>query len=116
MFCDKTDLPRIRMREQAYAIGGQPWALRSTAAIKVPLHGGFSISNHALGRSIERGVSKTNIQDAIDHPLHKTGVTLDSKGRPSYQLIGERATIAVNPDTGMIASTWKTKAGLRRKY
>jgi hypothetical protein len=33
-FCDKTDLPRIRMREKAYAIGGQPKALRKARAVR----------------------------------------------------------------------------------
>lgn len=116
-FTDSTGLPRIPKREKAYGIGAQPRGLRVDPRPKmIALPGGMTMSTHALEQSIARGVSKVDIYDTIKQPLHRTSVRLDQRGRPSYQIIGQRATIAVNPDTGVVPSTWKTGRGRLKKY
>lgn len=116
-YTDKHGLPRLPHREKAYGIGPQPRALRKDPRpMVIELPAGLTMSRHALGQSAARGVGEIDIRDAIARPLHKTGVRVDDRGRASYQIIGERATIAVNPNTDKVASTWKTKARLRRKY
>ena len=71
---------------------------------------------HLLERSAERGVSKDAINDAISSPLHVKPVKYDEKGRPSKQYIGKDATVSVNPDTGVVTSTWVTGSKTRKKY
>jgi hypothetical protein len=116
-FVDERGLRRLPKREKAYGIGvDQPRALRAIGLSRVKITADVSASRHALERSIERGIPRKDLIDAIEHPLHRTEVTRDSAGRPSYKLIGRRATIAVNPETGLIVSTWKTKSRLRRKH
>jgi hypothetical protein len=40
--------------------------------------------------------------------LQKGKIKTDSKGRKSIQYIGEKATVAINPDTGNIVTIWPT--------
>lgn len=116
-FSDAKGLTRQPLREKGYGIGGQPRALKVDPRPKtIALPGGLTMSRHALDQSVGRGVGEADIRDAISRPLHRTGTRTDGEGRLSFQIIGERATIAVNPKTDVVASTWKTKARLRRKY
>jgi hypothetical protein len=48
--------------------------------------------------------------DAIRNPLDKRPVKYDSQGRPSQRSIGEKAEVAVNPDTNTIVSVNPTSS------
>lgn len=115
-FSDAKGLTRQSLREKAYGIGDQPRALRSAANLPVSLPGGLTVSRHALGRAAQRGVSKADIVDALGRPLHKTEVRVDKMGRRSYQVIGERVTIAVNPETGVVSTAWRTGRRRLKRY
>ena len=67
-----------------------------------------TISIHSLIRSESRGVSSSDIADALTSYLQKGKIKTDSKGRKSIQYIGEKATVAINPDTGNIVTIWPT--------
>jgi hypothetical protein len=113
---EKNGLVRQYQREKAYGIGAQPRGLkRPTPAPSKKLPAGLTASQHTIDRSIERGVSLSHIEDAIKKPLHTLPIKIKN-GKPSYQMIGEYATIAINPDTGVITTTWLTGKRTRKKY
>ena len=74
-----------------------------------------SLSSHVYDQMQSRNVSIEGIKDAIIHPLKMSETKYDSLGRPSLQVIGEKATIAINPEDGNIISTWPTHTKLARK-
>ena len=65
-------------------------------------------SKHATERTQERGISQSNIDDALNNPLKVTDVKYDSQGRPSIKYIGTNATVVVNPTTGKIITVHGT--------
>lgn len=71
---------------------------------------------HAEIRKIERDISDTDINDAINNPLHKGDVVTDKFGRRSVRYIGEKATVCINPDTGAVVTTWRTGTKTANKY
>lgn len=73
-------------------------------------------TDHVNDRKEERGVSEEAINDAIENPLHITEIRYDEKGRPSQKYIGALATVAINPDTNLIVSCWKTGKRYLKKY
>lgn len=73
------------------------------------------ISIHAQERMEKRDVSMSDIEDAIKNPLHMGSIKTDKRGR-SVRLTGEKATVNINPDTGMIITAWKTGEKTKRKY
>lgn len=75
-----------------------------------------SISAHTVDRAGERGVSQSAALDALRHPLHIGDITVDEQGRRSQRFIGTDATVNINPDTGNIATVWKTGKNTRKKY
>ncbi|MCM1156358.1 MAG: hypothetical protein NC314_13365 [Roseburia sp.] len=54
--------------------------------------------------------------DAIKEPLHGGDVVISDKGQKSIKFIGREVTVAVNPDTGVISTLWKTETRVRKKY
>lgn len=87
--------------------------VRTTAANGIEVK---SVSIHTLDRANERGVSNTAIIDALENPLSIRDVVVDDLGRKSQRFIGEMATVNVNPDTGKIATVWKTGEKTKKKY
>ena len=73
-------------------------------------------SEHAKKRMDERGVTQEQIDDAIANPLHREQIKTDGQSRRSQKVIGREATAVVNPDTGVIITTYRTKSRYRRKY
>ncbi len=66
------------------------------------------VSDHVIDQMKARNVTMESIMDAIKNPL-KTGETKhDDIGRPSFTVVGKKATIAVNPDTGNVITTYPT--------
>lgn len=67
-------------------------------------------SKHSLNQKINRKVKTSDELDAIRNPLDKRPVKYDSQGRPSQRSIGEKAEVAVNPDTNTIVSVNPTSS------
>lgn len=61
-----------------------------------------SVSNHAIDRAIERKVTATNAKEALINPLKTGKIKTDQEGRPSQKYVGEKATVSINPETGVI--------------
>lgn len=73
------------------------------------------VSQHTVERMAERDVTVESLKDAILHPLQIKPVKYDELGRPSFEVIGEKATIAINPETGNIVTTHKTHSKTVKK-
>lgn len=67
-----------------------------------------SVSDHIVQRMAERSVEMESIKDAIERPLDIRPVKYDQYGRPSFVVIGRRATLAINPETGCLTTTYPT--------
>lgn len=66
------------------------------------------ISAHTFQRLKERNVTAEAIKDALEHPLKTSEVKYDAEGRPSVTLTGRKATVSINPDTGIIVTVYPT--------
>lgn len=66
------------------------------------------ISQHAYERIEERNVTLEAVKDAIEHPLKTGEIKYDADGRPSFKIIGRKATISINPETGVITTVYPT--------
>ena len=68
---------------------------------------------------MNRQVKSSDELDAIRNPLDVRPVKVDSLGRPSQRIIGEKAEIVINPETGKVVSinptSSKKAARLKRK-
>ena len=73
------------------------------------------VSDHVIVRMNERKVDVADIIDAIENPLSITPIKIDEKGRKSFKQIGERATVAINPETGVLTTVHKTHTRLVKK-
>jgi SPP1 gp7 family putative phage head morphogenesis protein len=74
------------------------------------------ISQHLVDRSLERNVSIDDIKDALINPLKIFPVKVDIYGRPSKKYGGAKVTVAVNPETGNIATTYPTSTNRAKKW
>lgn len=68
----------------------------------------LSLTDHVLDQAIERGVTVDEMLDAVDNSLMDKPVKIDELGRPSFQRIGSKATVSINPDNYNVTSTWPT--------
>lgn len=75
-----------------------------------------SISDHASSQAQNRKVTTENIIDTIKNPLYIRKITVDDLGRKSQRFIGNKATVNINPDTGIITTLWPTGTKTRNKY
>lgn len=66
------------------------------------------LSKHVLERLQERNVKIEDIKDALESPLKIGTVKYDQLGRPSVVMVGSNATVAINPETGIITTTYPT--------
>ena len=67
-----------------------------------------SLTEHVLDQAIDRGVTVDEMLDAVDNGLMDKPVKVDEFGRPSFQRIGAKATVSINPDNYNATSTWPT--------
>ncbi len=74
-----------------------------------------SASEHVIEQMAARNVTGTDIVDAITHYLKVTEVKYDEWGRPSFTVIGSKATLAINPESGVATSTWRTHSKLAER-
>lgn len=82
-------------------------------SIGVPVTG---VSDHFGARAIARNISVSDVHDALTNPLGTGKIKTDKKGRRSLALIGAKAKVQVNPDTGNLATVWETSEKLKKKY
>lgn len=73
-------------------------------------------TKHAEERSVQRNLADSEIDDALEHPLFVGEVVIDEFGRKSVKYIGNDATVVINPDTGIVVTSWKTGSKIRKKY
>jgi len=74
------------------------------------------ISNYSANRAAERKVSAKNMISAATKPLDvEKKLRYNERGEPSRRYTGARATINVNPKTGMITTVWETGTKKRDK-
>ena len=73
------------------------------------------IGEHVLNRMTDRSVSVDTIQNALEHPLEIKPVKYDNQGRPSFTVVGEKATVSINPDTGKLTTTYPTHTKTAQK-
>ena len=73
-------------------------------------------TQHAEERSAERQVSDSAIDAALATPLHVGDVIVDEFGRKSVKYIGADVTVILNPDTGVVITSWRTGTKIRKKY
>lgn len=74
------------------------------------------LSKHQQERADMRKLNVDGIEDALVNPLFVRDVVIDSDGRPSQRFIGRTTTVNINPDTGVIVTSWKTGAKTCMKY
>lgn len=119
-----------------YGVKGQKWGVRRTkkqllydrgsinSILKKKLVG-MNISNgivitecklHVADRGEERSIRAKDIIDAVKNPLYIRKAKPDNKKRLSRQFIGVKATVAVNPETGVLTTAWPTSKKVRKKY
>ena len=72
-------------------------------------------TKHGINTAINRGVSPSAIQNALNNPLKVTPVIIDRLGRPSYKQIGSQATVSINPLTQKIIQVNPTSTKLANK-
>lgn len=75
-----------------------------------------SVTSHAADQASARKVTAKEIVDAMKKPLYIREVKTDDLGRRSQRFIGKRATININPDSGVITTVWPTGTSTRKKY
>ncbi|WP_242828725.1 minor capsid protein [Thermoclostridium stercorarium] len=73
-------------------------------------------SKHAIEQAIMRKVPLEGIRDALMNPLKIGKIKVDDQERKSQRFIGSYATVNVNPETGVIATLWRTGTSTRRKF
>jgi hypothetical protein len=74
------------------------------------------LKDHFLDQAGARTVGADAAIDALLHPLHITDVKYNERNEPSVQYIGNAATVAYNPDTDTVITTWPTGKRTRKKY
>ena len=73
------------------------------------------VGEHVLHRMEDRSVSLDAILDALENPLDIKPVKYDDQGRPSFVIVGEKATVSINPDTGKLTTTYPTHTKTAQK-
>lgn len=83
------------------------------------MKGPIQHTKHSLNQKINRQVKSKDELDAIRNPLDVGPIKIDSKGRPSQRFVGEKAEVAINPETGKAVSinptSSKKAARLKRR-
>lgn len=74
-----------------------------------------SFSKHQQERADLRKVDIEGIKDALLNPLH-IGDVREGENSKSQRFIGERATVNINPETGIVITSWRTGTRFVKKY
>lgn len=73
------------------------------------------LSKHQQERADVRNLDLDGIRDALINPLHIGEIRMDENGR-SQRFVGETVTVNVNPDTGVVTTSWATGKRTAKKY
>ena len=73
------------------------------------------LSKHQQERADVRNLDLAGIKDALINPLHIGEVVVKENGN-SQRFIGEATTVNINPDTGVIITSWPTGKSRLKKY
>lgn len=73
------------------------------------------LSKHQQERADVRKLDLGGIRDALINPLHIGEVVVKENGN-SQRFIGEATTVNINPDTGVIITSWPTGKSRLKKY
>jgi hypothetical protein len=74
------------------------------------------IGEHIISRTYARNVAFEDVQDTLKNPVECGKIVEDSKGRRSFYVYGKKVTVAVNPDTGKIATVRDTSRREKKRY
>lgn len=74
------------------------------------------IGEHIISRTYARQLNFKDIEDTLKNPLAFSKIKIDDKGRSSFYIYGKNVTVAVNPDTGKIATARTTSKREKKKY
>lgn len=73
------------------------------------------VSKHVSERAVLRNLNASDIVDTIDNPLKITEIKYDSLNRPSFNVIGEKSTVSINPKNGNVITAHKTHTKVIKK-
>lgn len=73
------------------------------------------LSKHQQERAEARKLDLDGIRDALINPLHIGEVVVKENGN-SQRFIGETTTVNINPDTGVVITSWPTGKSRLKKY
>ena len=73
------------------------------------------LSKHPQERADIRNLDLDGIRDALINPLHVGEVVVKENGN-SQRFIGETTTVNINPDTGVVITSWPTGKSRLKKY
>ena len=111
----KTVLPESAGQKQSTSTTEKQWSAQGIDKALGQKVNGTTIqwlSTNLTGQMEERRVSADSVLDAIVHPLSIRPVNIDDQGRSSFQVIGEKATFALDPETGVLTAAWPTHSKL----
>lgn len=74
------------------------------------------IGEHIISRTYARNVAFEDVQDTLKNPVECGKIVEDSKGRRSFNVFGKKVTVAVNPDTGKLATVRDTSRREKKRY
>lgn len=116
-FCKQTGRTKRLDRTQIYDYNRSVSAKATAATRGITSSDGISVKKtaHSIEQASKRSVTESQIRDALKNPLKITEVKYDAQGRPSKKYVGEKATVAVNPDNGNITTVHGTHTKLLNK-
>ena len=74
------------------------------------------VSKHAIDQLSSRNVTAERMKDALSHPLAVTEMQYDKLDRPSFQIIGQKVTLTINPKTGKVLTAYPTHTETAKMY
>ena len=116
-FCKQTGRTKRLDRTQVYEYNRSVNSKATAVTRNITSSDGLSVKKtaHSIEQASKRGVTNSQIGDALKNPLKITEVKYDVQGRPSKKYIGEKATVAVNPENGNIVTVHGTHTKLINK-
>nr|DAQ56418.1 MAG TPA: minor capsid protein [Caudoviricetes sp.] len=66
------------------------------------------VSKHLVDRVRQREIELDDIIDTLKNPLKCGKIEYDEQQRPSFKTIGEKTTLYINPESGIITTVHKT--------
>lgn len=126
-FSKASNLFKQKDRAQVYGFGHSQASKAVWANKKVKSFGDFSgielkngitikgASDHFGQQALSRNISKTDIHHALTSPLDFGKLRTDSRGKSSLKIIGEKATVVINPDDGTLVTVYATSTNKAEK-